>query len=1600
MDEAKWLKKKEKALRESNKELLFESCKKLAEIYKEDGKYELSLSYFKKAQDLCEKTVDVAVMNRWIGEVYCDMEMFHDAIKYQKKHLELSTQEGNKVEIQRALATLGRTYFIQGLSYTTNKERTSSLQNSYDYYLKSEETCDLLGGISSFDLAVMKARLYLNIGLTLEALGTTDESISYLSKAITISKSNDLKSELVQCYTRLAEVYLKQQKHSEALATIQKCIRFINTQSELNTYCELLLLKCDVHVDMFDFVSAKVDSVRAYKLKHLNSMNRKDAEKHLRLIIVLINNENKLMELNIDDNQEKNQVEQAQLKKNIYEHMGDACAALGNYSKAVHFYHKMLEACETIIKITYSTELGIGLTDSLESCVTDLSSVLSSELCKDLASCYISLAQTYKDYKQYPLALDYFNRELTLHKRNFSEACKTLGEICNLYELQEKPFKLIYETYEKALDLAQRNGDVRLQRVILSSMKKLCKKQDQPTELASVKSSLTTIECQLSSLSSSEDEDDAVEDSPNIGDDINLEQLSDLNSSNEENEEDKQRTNRKRVQRSHFLIKRNDKGETALHVAAARGNLTLVKSLLKQGHPVKVQDSAGWLPLHEAANHGHRDIVAALVDAGADPNDKGGTGISPLHDAAANGYLEVIEILLDKGASTAQRTNQGETAKTLLEECKARVERAQGELDPSVGAHFEQIVRKLQVPDELTTGQKASGRAQTDFNRSQMTQGRRPSRDVKSQPSVRNREKRSDYNSTGSHTGQSLRNRRELSPDSDVSDSSTPGNVSDLREERSSSPARNIDSSSDEESATREYQKAMSNLRSAREGLSKVRTIGGTRPAAPVKTRQFLEETEVGDDWLEQDVIEGVGGKKRKYYKEDNGRRTEEGESKRVRCEGSKHYGGETPSKETPSSSDNRKYGRNKDIVNISSTLGRRKSDSPRKDLVASMSKAPSFESLLPKRPSFSPPPQRKLPTTGQSRSIFEPSQNLFPEDFEPPDFETALARVESNENLNGGVLSRIGTNIMGSHVSSSNIVRNMTGSSTNIANTCDRLIGVTDVSNTRMSSIKIKIESHTFLIPVVRDDSVLSGEKKISWLKQEASTRYYRLEGVTPILRIKTQDGALVDDNDPLASVLDESLILTEVISWNKPPVIQRYQQLCEESGVRCHKHFESALTSDSARFVICSCVKAAPVLVSLFRTFLHWTDLVEIVLSRAFLQDDNMKVLSENMTNLIKLQKLSLSCNHITHLGVKYLSEKCATLVQLQELDVSFNPLSNAVLPHLNNMVAVCPKLSRINLSFTNLTKLDTDLNLFNMENIDVSRNKLGASEVTKLLSLLNADLVVSLNVSATLETSGSLRLKTNVIENRHSSAFKSNEQENSRPSVSPCKSPNLDFNSRNNSTNQDTLSVLNLPDILSMMPRNPTPDEGNAQTDIQLNNECSEITKVFENKDKTIWNDDMENCQNIENMDKTSPDKQSITNNDTDLDTENQRELDRLLNCSPIMDRDTSEGTKREFNPGHASEGTTFENSNFPGSTSEGACNSLGITREVVLFLEQSEHLNLQRLSLSDIDMTNEEATMLYNVLNSHAKQLTRLNISCNPRLSQSSIELFKSVVRESN
>jgi NF-kappa-B inhibitor-like protein 2 len=57
---------------------------------------------------------------------------------------EYARDENNLIEEQRALATLGRTYFVQAESYSDNEinERAKSLNLSHKYYSKSLNICE------------------------------------------------------------------------------------------------------------------------------------------------------------------------------------------------------------------------------------------------------------------------------------------------------------------------------------------------------------------------------------------------------------------------------------------------------------------------------------------------------------------------------------------------------------------------------------------------------------------------------------------------------------------------------------------------------------------------------------------------------------------------------------------------------------------------------------------------------------------------------------------------------------------------------------------------------------------------------------------------------------------------------------------------------------------------------------------------------------------------------------------------------------------------------------------------------------------------------------------------------------------------------------------------------------------------------------------------------------------------------------------------------------------------------------------------------------------------------------------------------------------
>lgn len=109
------------------------------------------------------------------------------------------------------------------------------------------------------------------------------------------------------------------------------------------------------------------------------------------------------------------------------------------------------------------------------------------------------------------------------------------------------------------------------------------------------------------------------------------------------------------------LNKRNEKGETQLHLACIKGDGRRVRKLIKGGADVNIKDFAGWAPLHEACNHGFVAIAKYLLKAGADANAKGLDDDTPLHDAAMNGHEKLVKLLLRLGANPNQANSKGKT---------------------------------------------------------------------------------------------------------------------------------------------------------------------------------------------------------------------------------------------------------------------------------------------------------------------------------------------------------------------------------------------------------------------------------------------------------------------------------------------------------------------------------------------------------------------------------------------------------------------------------------------------------------------------------------------------------------------------------------------------------------------------------------------------------------------------------------------------------------------------------------------------------------------------------------------------------------------------
>jgi ankyrin repeat protein len=104
-------------------------------------------------------------------------------------------------------------------------------------------------------------------------------------------------------------------------------------------------------------------------------------------------------------------------------------------------------------------------------------------------------------------------------------------------------------------------------------------------------------------------------------------------------------------------------GTTALHWAAFRDELEMVKLLLAAGANVKAATREGGItPLFMACTNGNAAIIGAMLHAGADANAVNANGTTALMTAAASGSVSAVKVLLDgAGVKTKERVH-GQTA--------------------------------------------------------------------------------------------------------------------------------------------------------------------------------------------------------------------------------------------------------------------------------------------------------------------------------------------------------------------------------------------------------------------------------------------------------------------------------------------------------------------------------------------------------------------------------------------------------------------------------------------------------------------------------------------------------------------------------------------------------------------------------------------------------------------------------------------------------------------------------------------------------------------------------------------------------------------------
>ncbi|KNC54656.1 ankyrin repeat domain-containing protein [Thecamonas trahens ATCC 50062] len=122
-----------------------------------------------------------------------------------------------------------------------------------------------------------------------------------------------------------------------------------------------------------------------------------------------------------------------------------------------------------------------------------------------------------------------------------------------------------------------------------------------------------------------------------------------------------------------FLDRKDASGMTALMIAARRGHIEVVHTLLQAGASVNTTGPDGRSALHMAVESGHPAVIELLIRAGApiSPTEQHEWS-TPLHLAAAAGAADTVYLLCRAGADLAARDVYGRIPISLAPDAPTR----------------------------------------------------------------------------------------------------------------------------------------------------------------------------------------------------------------------------------------------------------------------------------------------------------------------------------------------------------------------------------------------------------------------------------------------------------------------------------------------------------------------------------------------------------------------------------------------------------------------------------------------------------------------------------------------------------------------------------------------------------------------------------------------------------------------------------------------------------------------------------------------------------------------------------------------------------------